>query len=416
MYCGPAYVATMNDDFLLGLHFMKATKCDLLMSESCIRFGGEHGEKVPAVLKRIEHRDYQISRVVMVHRVVVPPNTIKVAQVKLVDSVDEDRMFCVEPHMKNKGLLISATVTLGKSKVPVQIVNDLDQFVVLKAGHSVGIATEIHEIIGIESERGDLKGSFTTDCSQSEKDSLSTPSKNCPSPADCSQSEEDSSSTPLFQETDCSQSAQNPLSPLLQKPDCYQSANLLSTSSSDKPDCSQSDFSPLIEINDDCGQSDTKSFKFHPPKELDIGFTFDDGLSCDSTCEEVAVLHTETESGTEFPRSETVTSTSVRDHIPNYMNEMFDKSTVHLTQDQTEKFGKLLLEFVSIFAKHDLDLGCMKGVEHHINTGDHPPVKQRLRCTPLGFEGEEEKHLQKLLDAGIIKPSTSEWASPTVLI
>ena len=93
----------------------------------------------------------------MVCRVVVPPNTIKVAQVKLVDSVDEDRMFCIEPHMKNKGLLISATVTLGKSKVPVQIVNDLDRFVVLKALHSVGIATEIHEIIGTESEREDLK-------------------------------------------------------------------------------------------------------------------------------------------------------------------------------------------------------------------------------------------------------------------
>ena len=332
------------------------------MSESCIRFGGEHGEKVPAVLKRTEHRDYQISRVVMVCRVVVPPNTIKVAQVKLVDSVDEDRMFCVEPHMKNKGLLISATVTLGKSKVPVQIVNDLDQFVVLKAGHSVGIATEIHEIIETESERGDLKCSFTTDCSQSEKDSLSTPSKNCSSPADCSQSEEDSSSTPLFQETDCSQSAQNPLSPLFQKPDCYQSANLLSTSSSDKPDCSQSDFSPLIEINDDCGQSDTKSFKFHPPKKPDIGFTFDEGLSCDSASE--VVLCTETESGTEFPRSETVTSTSVRDLIPDYMKKMFDKSTVHLTQDKTEKFGRLLLEFVSIFAKHDLDLGCMKGIKY----------------------------------------------------
>ena len=79
VYCGTAYVATMNEHFLLGLHFMKATKCDILMSESCIRCGGEHGEKVPAVLKRIEHRDYQISRVVMVCRVVVPPNTIKVA-------------------------------------------------------------------------------------------------------------------------------------------------------------------------------------------------------------------------------------------------------------------------------------------------------------------------------------------------
>ena len=102
----------------------------------------------------------------MVYRVVVPPNTIKVAQFKLIDSVDEDRMFCVEPHMKNKSLLISATVTPGKSKVPVQIVNDLDRFVVLKAGHSVGIATEIHEIIETESGRGwDSKDSTRADCS-----------------------------------------------------------------------------------------------------------------------------------------------------------------------------------------------------------------------------------------------------------
>ena len=40
---------------------MKATKYDIFMSESCIRFDGKHGEKVPAVLKRIEHRDYQIN-------------------------------------------------------------------------------------------------------------------------------------------------------------------------------------------------------------------------------------------------------------------------------------------------------------------------------------------------------------------
>ena len=49
--------------------------------------------------------------------------------------------------MKNKDLLISATVSQSKSKVPVQIINDLDQFVTLRAGHLVGIATEIHEII-----------------------------------------------------------------------------------------------------------------------------------------------------------------------------------------------------------------------------------------------------------------------------
>ena len=44
-----------------------------------------------------------------------------------------------------------------------------------------------------------------------------------------------------------------------------------------------------------------------------------------------------------------------------------------------------------------------------------PPIKQRMRSTPLGFEKEEEEHLQELLQKGIVKPSSSEWASPPVL-
>ena len=35
---------------------------------------------------------------------------------------------------------------------------------------------------------------------------------------------------------------------------------------------------------------------------------------------------------------------------------------------------------------------------------------------PLAFEGEEKKHIKKLLDAGIISRGVSEWASPIVLV
>ena len=154
VYHGPAYVTTMNDDFLLGLHFMKATLCDILFSESCIWLGGEKGERIPATLKRIENRDYQVSRVVMARRVVVPPNTVKIADVKLVDPVSEEKLFCVEPHQKNKGLLMAATLTPGKSKVKVQIINDSDRYIMLKSGHSVGLATEIKEVIGSGPELG----------------------------------------------------------------------------------------------------------------------------------------------------------------------------------------------------------------------------------------------------------------------
>ena len=39
-----------------------------------------------------------------------------------------------------------------------------------------------------------------------------------------------------------------------------------------------------------------------------------------------------------------------------------------------------------------------------------------MRRTPLGFEHEEENHLNKMLKAGVVRPSESNWASAPVLI
>ena len=41
---------------------------------------------------------------------------------------------------------------------------------------------------------------------------------------------------------------------------------------------------------------------------------------------------------------------------------------------------------------------------------------QWIRRTPLGYAEEEKEHLDKLLDAKVIDPSESEWASPSVLV
>jgi hypothetical protein len=63
-----------------------------------------------------------------------------------------------------------------------------------------------------------------------------------------------------------------------------------------------------------------------------------------------------------------------------------------------------------------LDLGNFSTVEHQIDTGTAQPVKQRKHRAPLALAGEEEQHLEKMLSAGVIKPSTSDWASAPVLI
>ncbi len=80
------------------------------------------------------------------------------------------------------------------------------------------------------------------------------------------------------------------------------------------------------------------------------------------------------------------------------------------------QLGNLLSEFQDVFAKDELDLGSFTSIEHAIDTGDAMPVKQRIRRTPACFAGEEEAQLKKMLGAGVIQESISEWASAPVLI
>ena len=44
------------------------------------------------------------------------------------------------------------------------------------------------------------------------------------------------------------------------------------------------------------------------------------------------------------------------------------------------------------------------------------PVKQRLRRVPVNLRAELKKSIDSMLERGIIRHSTSEWASPIVLV
>ena len=106
----------------------------------------------------------------------------------------------------------------------------------------------------------------------------------------------------------------------------------------------------------------------------------------------------------------------VQSRIPEHIKDMFLQSCVHLTNEQSIEFGEVLIKFGDFFAKHDNDLGLFTEGEHTIDTGDAKPIKQRMRRTLLCFADEEESYPKKMLDNGVIHPSSSEWASPSVLI
>lgn len=50
--------------------------------------------------------------------------------------------------------------------------------------------------------------------------------------------------------------------------------------------------------------------------------------------------------------------------------------------------------------------------EHHIRTNDAKPVKLPPFRLPHTYQEQVRKELDEMLESGIIKESTSEWASP----
>ena len=132
--------------------------------------------------------------------------------------------------------------------------------------------------------------------------------------------------------------------------------------------------------------------------------------------------HVQSEDDTETPeiRSVGIDCTNldrIKKQIPEFLISMYEKSIQNLTEEQSITFGKFLINYQEVFSKDDFDMGLFNGdIEHKINTGNATPIRQKLRRTPKCFEEEEKKHLDQMLEKGIIEPSSSDWASSPVLV
>lgn len=99
------------------------------------------------------------------------------------------------------------------------------------------------------------------------------------------------------------------------------------------------------------------------------------------------------------------------EHVSSLIRDLKENAPAEVRQEAVS----LVTEFADIFAVNDLDLGNFVEIEHRIDTGDARPIKQRMRRTPAVFQGEE-CHLDKMLEAGVIQRSTSDWAAAPVLV
>jgi len=105
-------------------------------------------------------------------------------------------------------------------------------------------------------------------------------------------------------------------------------------------------------------------------------------------------------------------------NIPDHLSVLF-LSTVEeatLPSDVAEDFRRLLVNHVDTFAKSSDDIGFCPLIEHDIDTGDSKPIRQPPRRPPLASGAAEDELIDEMLQAGVIEPSNSAWASPVCLV
>ena len=96
--------------------------------------------------------------------------------------------------------------------------------------------------------------------------------------------------------------------------------------------------------------------------------------------------------------------------------ELVEQSEQCLSQGEKEQLFALLLEYHDLFATGPQDLGQTGRVQHTINTGAAPPIRQQVRRVPQFRRQEAKRLLDDMLGRGVIQPSDSPWASPVVLV
>ena len=88
----------------------------------------------------------------------------------------------------------------------------------------------------------------------------------------------------------------------------------------------------------------------------------------------------------------------------------------NLTKEQKAQLEKLLMSYRDVFANSIEEIGKTSILKHTIDTGDHPPIRQRAYRASPQARLEIERQVEQMLDQGLIAESTSPWASPVILV
>ena len=113
--------------------------------------------------------------------------------------------------------------------------------------------------------------------------------------------------------------------------------------------------------------------------------------------------------------AQVIHATTPMEKVPSLM-EILKIDRTNLTEDQQKQVEQLVEDYQDVFALSPLELGSTSETSHSIDTGSQPPIKQAARRIPFVLRQKIDELTQQMLDAKVIQPSNSPWASPVVLV
>ena len=106
----------------------------------------------------------------------------------------------------------------------------------------------------------------------------------------------------------------------------------------------------------------------------------------------------------------------VSDEKQQVLWQLVQESGAELSPGEKQIFYELLHTHADVLASSTADLGRTSKLQHKIDTGNSPPIRQAVRRLSPHRREEVKQLLSEMLARGVIEPSSSPWASPVVLV
>ena len=110
------------------------------------------------------------------------------------------------------------------------------------------------------------------------------------------------------------------------------------------------------------------------------------------------------------------TGPTKRTEMEDHLQDLLERSSKDLSEQQTEQLKELLLEYHEIFVDGKGIIGRTNLVKHKIDTGNAVPIRQRPRPIPIHLREEVDLAMEDMIIKDLIEPSDSPWCSPIVLV